>query len=542
MNTRGHGTGSRLYDAFYVFPPHFIKRSVFRFRVAVWRRVVLSIVMVSAAASVQASTSVGGLANESIAAPVTDFTIDSACLGFPPAPSRSLQEILDAFPILAIAGTDGSVPATVARLARVSLGDRSPSAFDREPQVHTATIDGVDLRWTTSPERELNPFREPDESGESLAECEFYGVVVRGNGATGSITVSVGTTVTLRATASPGSDCGFLLCWWYVNYYLISPMNTHYPVYATFNNAGTYQITADCECSPCDVYGAGYLTVQVLCNATVSIGSPPDNPTPSDASWSTNYSFLSSSTITAQAATVPSGAATLVQWTITPATGAVQNVAPANMVGAGISFQPNVSHSSYGQGGSLSAGTPLSYSIRAARCASQDTNTITQDVRDTMRQEYVNHAIAVPSRGDFQPPAATAHFSTSEITQSAYPLIVGNPGAIGEAVRTEYNVRLRAALSNPNFPEQGVAMTSGYRNPERNEHVGGSAGSRHQYGDATDLAIISSTISASGLTSAQLWQILEDAGRAVAASAFCETTAGENPCTSAGVDHVHVQN
>lgn len=352
--------------------------------------------------------------------------------------------------------------------------------------------------------------------------------------------------MTLTANKASGSTCANLFCDWYVNGL---PVGWGSPFPYTFTTPGSYQVDAACECSPCDVLGAGYIYVNVACSASVSISSPPNNPNPTDAAWQTNYTFLSTSTISGSAAATPSGYSSGIQWTIVPTIGGTQNLVPSNGMGPSISFRPSVIHPPYGQGGSLSQSPPLSYAMRAARCQSLTTNTITQDQRDKIRQEYVNHSITIPDRAAITTVVATAHFSVSEISQSAYTLIVtnagtySNPGALGEAGRTAYNTGLRTALANPNFPDQGIGMSSGWRNPERNEAIGSTqVASVHQYGGAADLQILSSTITASGLTSAQVWQILADAGDAVA-SGFCERGALQVACNDPlGVTHVHVQN
>jgi hypothetical protein len=173
---------------------------------------------------------------------------------------------------------------------------------------------------------------------------------------------------------------------------------------------------------------------------------------------------------------------------------------------------------------------------------------VTQDLRDIIRQEYQHHGITVPARQDLTPVVRSAHFEESEISQSypTYGLLLGNPGAVGEATRAAFNQLLRSALGNPNFPEQGLLMTSGWRNPQRNEAVGGSPTSIHQYGNAVDLKILNDTVTASGLPVAQLWEILASAGDAVA-SGFCERQEQNQTiqvlCNDpGGVTHVHVQN
>lgn len=371
--------------------------------------------------------------------------------------------------------------------------------------------------------------------------CVFNGIIVKANGVQGSITVPVGSSVNLTAHKVGVNSCDLLICSWYKNG-VWAGFGTPSAWQHTFTSAGAFDMLGACECSPCDFFDYQSVMVNVTCTATVSIASPPHNPSPTDSAWATNYSFLSTSTIAGNATTSPSGAASGVLWTLTPTIGTVQNVSPSNRLGPSISFNPNVTHPPYTPGaGSTAASPPLSYALKANRCSSNDTNTVTQDVRDTIRQEYVNHGISVPSRSGFTSVVGSLHFSASEISQSAYAVMVGDPGLIGEAVRTEYNQQLRTALGNPNFPDQGLNMSSGWRNPERNENVFGVVSSIHQYGNAADLQILTSTVTASGLTSAQLWTILAAAGDAVG-TAFCENGPSQVACTNAVVTHVHTQN
>lgn len=96
--------------------------------------------------------------------------------------------------------------------------------------------------------------------------CTFAGVIVRGNGQTGGLTVQQGTTVTLTASAKqPGSTCsGGLYCDWSVNGVPIgSSVGSPAYQYHTFNTLGTSQVSADCECMPCDIRITEYLTVNV---------------------------------------------------------------------------------------------------------------------------------------------------------------------------------------------------------------------------------------------------------------------------------------
>lgn len=92
--------------------------------------------------------------------------------------------------------------------------------------------------------------------------CTFNGVVVRGNGVSGQLNVPAGTSVNLTASKASGSSCTKLLCNWSVNGI---PM-TWWPMVGSVNYTfapGTHQVAANCECSPCDKFGVGYLQVTV---------------------------------------------------------------------------------------------------------------------------------------------------------------------------------------------------------------------------------------------------------------------------------------
>ncbi len=65
----------------------------------------------------------------------------------------------------------------------------------------------------------------------------------------------------------------------------------------------------------------------------------------------------------------------------------------------------------------------------------------------------------------------------------------------------------------------GLVLSSAWRNPQRNEAVGGVISSRHQFGDAVDLQVGTVT----GKTRAQLYCILQTAADAVPnANGFAE--------------------
>ena len=103
--------------------------------------------------------------------------------------------------------------------------------------------------------------------------------------------------------------------------------------------------------------------------------------------------------------------------------------------------------------------------------------------------------------------------------------IVAGPNGIAETVAVNQ------------VTDYGLLITSAWRNPERNEAVGGVQNSRHQFSDAVDLVFLP----APGKTREQLFCILQQAGINAKGSAFTEHY-GERryDCREADVTHVHV--
>ncbi len=103
--------------------------------------------------------------------------------------------------------------------------------------------------------------------------------------------------------------------------------------------------------------------------------------------------------------------------------------------------------------------------------------------------------------------------------------IIAGPNGISET---------EAVNRTTNF---GLRLSSGWRNPERNEAVGGIPNSRHQRGGAVDLQISGSV---PGKTGAELYCILLTAGNRVGSNALSERGPTPEPCDSNDVTHVHV--
>ena len=387
------------------------------------------------------------------------------------------------------------------------------------------------------------------------------------------------------------------------------------------SEAGRLPVTkTGCDCvddgDPCtdDVCQNG-VCVHPRTGTQAQIDQPPHNPNPPDADFATNFSFLSNVQVDSMASLTATGDLSEIEWEVTPAGmtgGGVTNEMPANHKGPNFSFLPDPpAHPAYVQGtncgnpgnGSCARSQPLSYRIEAAYCTSSDDHTIAQDQIDFIRQEYLNHGINVPARGDFSIPVATANFTVAEIIgPNAYSVVLGTPGNLAQDVRDEFNLRIRddqqtipvgvtgvppaavvvapgqniqilgalldtapcngapnpgcddhvvgnTIVAGPNGIAETVAenretnvpltLNSAWRNPERNEAVGGLLNSRHQFGNAADLHI---RIAAEGKTRAQLYCILETAADALAGTiGIAEMGGVQVDCNDPRVTHVHAQ-
>jgi uncharacterized protein YcbK (DUF882 family) len=143
----------------------------------------------------------------------------------------------------------------------------------------------------------------------------------------------------------------------------------------------------------------------------------------------------------------------------------------------------------------------------------------------------------------------TLHFSKDEYNGGNYTyLIFGNMGKVAEEIRDAYNRQisrdLRALSPGEKEPVQlsqtsgyALRMTSGYRNPERNENVSGALLSSHQYGKALDLQPVGPV---PGKTLSQLYCILQNVASGPGRKVFAERRGTLVPCDTSGVDHIHV--
>jgi sugar lactone lactonase YvrE len=246
--------------------------------------------------------------------------------------------------------------------------------------------------------------------------------------------------------------------------------------------------------------------------------------------------------------------------------------------------------------GSCARSTSLSYTLTVNVGSAWFVRLPTQDQIDTIRQEYANHGIDIIDRDQFMIPIDTAHFLASSLDTTTYDYVAGNPGDLAERVRTTLNTIIyddvqitpfgqagpqavgpgpgvvtvgpllgtapcwpaapgtcddvRAGnfiLSGPNgiantrarveITNVGLTINSTWRNPQRNEAVGGVLNSRHQYGNAIDL----NNLPAFGpFTEAQMNCLLETAGNRNG-NGIAERNSTQITCTDSTITHVHVQ-
>ncbi len=123
------------------------------------------------------------------------------------------------------------------------------------------------------------------------------------------------------------------------------------------------------------------------------------------------------------------------------------------------------------------------------------------------------------------------------LDRDAYPIILGQPAHLAQDVRDQYNLLIQQELGLAAPPNFGLRISSAWRNPQRNEAVHGVRTSRHQYGDAVDLRIVTVP---PGITVQQLWCILEAAGNAVTGHAIPEIGSQPTTCDDRDITHVHV--
>ncbi len=99
------------------------------------------------------------------------------------------------------------------------------------------------------------------------------------------------------------------------------------------------------------------------------------------------------------------------------------------------------------------------------------------DVRDQIRQEYIDRSIPVPQCAEFTQTKSSTNFPFSEMNGGDYSWAIITDRLLNRLEDT------RTRVGN-----KPISVISGYRNPVRNANINppGRLLSRHQYGDAAD--------------------------------------------------------
>ncbi|MBI5202962.1 MAG: hypothetical protein HY925_15330 [Elusimicrobia bacterium] len=155
-----------------------------------------------------------------------------------------------------------------------------------------------------------------------------------------------------------------------------------------------------------------------------------------------------------------------------------------------------------------------------------DTTTITQDVTDRARQEYIDmNKNRLPGRAEFTSAGQSAqgHFTFAELNSGDFPAAI--------VVDALYNglEEIRSIAS----PVAGLIVNGGYRNPRHNANIlpaPGAPESQHIYGTAADLQL--RDFNNDGVTDQADWTFLANAA-CTAGPGFIESFAQDN-------SHVHV--
>jgi hypothetical protein len=173
--------------------------------------------------------------------------------------------------------------------------------------------------------------------------------------------------------------------------------------------------------------------------------------------------------------------ASTVRWTITPVGSQSGTVADNQGTSKQVSFTPDVT-GVRPISGSRSPNPAVEYRVTYSVTSPDgtvfnDTVTIRQNIRAQLRQEYVDYGLSVPFIGEVAPARSTENFQGAEFSgNSNYSPWVVNGGMqeIAQSIRTQFG--------------QPITVTSAFRNPQRNEEVGGVGNSVHMSGGAVDMA------------------------------------------------------
>ena len=151
-------------------------------------------------------------------------------------------------------------------------------------------------------------------------------------------------------------------------------------------------------------------------------------------------------------------------------------------------------------------------------------NNPTTDTIDKIIAEYEDlNRHPIPSRGEFVTEHSSEHFSKYELNGGDYDYFIpGSMTEIAENVRERYN----DLIDDDPDTDYGIMISSGYRNPRRNDRIGGKSDSKHQWGRAVDL--VPSSRLPPNMTEAEAMKRIEAAAKSGSYSVVNEG------------DHIHV--
>lgn len=181
--------------------------------------------------------------------------------------------------------------------------------------------------------------------------------------------------------------------------------------------------------------------------------------------------------------------------------------------------------------------------------------TISMDKKDMIRQEYINHYnikrygrgknghIPIPKRSEIsQLPNLKDSFSKNPLTESRYKLIIDDGmRKLANQINQAYLTSLKEFINKQNLldlnakplvvPNNKLWVTSGWRNPERNEWYSNAVNGIHQRGGAVDLIIMApSSSQKSAIGYWILWKALEKNKKNI--KAFWQLETNGRPMTS----------
>lgn len=256
------------------------------------------------------------------------------------------------------------------------------------------------------------------------------------------------------------------------------------------------------------------------CAQTVLGEPPPPAPLRVERQGGDGLSFVSTDTITLNAA----GSAGPADWTVQGVSTDAGNGNPRRATGrTQFSFRPNPT--ARPRTGSRRPNAPIQYRVEARAGGQTAAIDLAQDETDIIRQEYID-------LGPVRPPDRSIVVAPTIGTYNTgnYTLIVDG-GMDNARTNTEREFQ---ALTPAGTVAPAIGVSSGYRNPRRNVEVGSEfpVGSRHVWGTALDLTVPGAN--------ATLWTRLRNAGANAGNTSICEDGPTQVLCTSPRVDHVHI--